>query len=175
MSLHLYNSRNNHKMTDYTKTEPKDAYKLQSNKITEDDEIEYYIRDVDKNYNIWEVRNMDWFSGEPIVKEVVDELNKLCKKKKYCKQIKDDEGTKYTIIQVPKAYKRKVMRKVIMKRTYLEIVEITQNYLNKDYYEDDDKNRKLTLWCLIYRAIRCDGRISDDDGLVVKLYGERID
>ena len=158
-------------MTDYTKTEPKDAYKLQSNRITEDDEIEYYVRYVE-DYNIWEVRNMDWFSGEPIVKEVVDELNKLRKKKKYCKKIKDDKGTEYTIIQVPKAYRRKVMRNVIMKRTYLEIVEITQKYLTD---ENDDKNRKLTLWCLIYRAIRCGGRISDDDGLVVSLYGDSLD
>jgi hypothetical protein len=160
-------------MTDYTKTEPKDAYKLQSNKITEDDEINYYIRGVEMDYNIWKINNMNWFSGEPIVKEVLDKLNKLSKKK-YCKQIKDDKGTEHTIIQVPKAYQRRIMRNVIMKKTYPEIVEITQNYLDKDYYESDDKNRKLTLWCLIYRTIRCDAKaICDDNELVVKLFGER--
>jgi len=159
-------------MTDYTKTEPKDAYKLQSNKITEDDEIEYYVRDVGKKLYLWEVRNMDWFCNEPIVKEVVNELNILCNYPQRCKQIKDCEGTEYTIIQVPLAYRRKIMRKIIMKKTYAEIVEITQKYITND---DEDKNRRQTLWCLIYRAIKCDRRISDDDNLVISLYGERPD
>jgi hypothetical protein len=159
-------------MTDYTKTEPKSAYKLQSNKITEDDEIEYYVRNVGEKLKLWEVSNMDWFCNEPIVKEVVNELNILCKYPQRCKQIKNDEGTEYTIIQVPKAYRRKIMRKIIMKKTYAEIVEITQKYLT---CESDDENRKLTLWCLIYRAIRCDRRIRDDDKLVISLYGERPD
>ena len=157
-------NKDNHKMT---ATEPKTAYKLQSAKIDENDDIEYFIlhnyTDADEPQMLWSYR--EGGLEAQIVKDCIDDLNKLWTKKN-CKNIRVIDN--YIIFKVPKAYLRRAIRKQVMKRDYEEVLRLTEHICFND---NDIRNHRLTLFCEIYRCIKTDAeRIADDDILVMNAF-----